>query len=852
MKKQLLLLLVAASVLAVGCQSVEMNGDNTVPQQPFYESGYVPGSVNVKVSEALAEEIGENGTISALNGSKAERLFPNGGQFEERMRREGLHLWYKVSFDADALTLTKAGNTLSSVEGVEYVEFRPKMAITDESSPFNDPDITKQWHYWNRGSSRTGLIAGCDINVLPAWQRGIVGNEKVVVAVIDEGVDYEHEDLHANMWTNPETEPRTTYGYNFDAGSDVITPGDHGTHVAGTISAINNNGIGVNGIAGGDAAKGIKGVRIMSCEIFSSKVQGEGDYEGAITWAANHGAVIAQNSWGLILDYYPDMTETPKSLRVAIDYFNKYAGCDNDGNQLPDSPMKGGVVIFSAGNDGGSRAFPASYEGCIAVASVAGDFTPAYYTNFGDWVDISAPGGDTYKGQEITSTIMDNKYGKMQGTSMACPHVSGVAALIISEFGGKGFTREMCIERLLKTAVPFESDLEMGSGIVNAADALAHFGEYLPNNVKYTGYVSESATSLTLNYVVPDMNNDVRCRKVKVYVSTRKFDKPLAEFYTEDLSFLKTGEAFSVHIDNLKENTEYFVSTVGVDAMGNESAMSANVSASTKGNDPPVIEALDGKEVTMKRFMTKTLRFRISDPDNNLKEVKYTPACGADSFTGADGNYVLTIEGPKAEAGNYTSTITATDECGESAEVTVKFTIEQNQAPTVRNIENQIIIGSQQGVDIDLGSYFTHPDGDELKFTATTPENSVVSVSVQGSARRLSVRSRSFGYSDVTVVATDSFGLSAKCTFMVAAMANTGYEVYPNPVTDGKLYVRSSIEGRFGLNLINSNGATVRTADVANNPFAPYCLDVSGLSAGTYTVNISGVKGDSSYKIAIY
>ncbi len=850
MNSRLLYLLTASFVLAGGCQSVELS-DTPVSDQPFYEYDYVPGVVNIKVTDALAEQIGEEGTIQEVPGSHAVRLFPDGGRFEERMHREGLDLWYKLTFD-ESMALTRANSTLSSVNGVEFVEFRRRMVLADESMPFNDPSLSSQWHYWNRGGGHSGRIAGCDINVLPAWQRGIVGNDKVIVAVIDEGVDYNHEDLNDNIWTNPETLPKLTYGYNFDAGSDFVTPGDHGTHVAGTISAINNNGIGVSGIAGGDAAKGIKGVRIMSCQIFSTIKNGDGDFEGAIVWAANHGAVIAQNSWGLVKEYVSGLTDTPESQKAAIDYFNKYAGCDNDGNQLPDSPMKGGVVFFSAGNDSMEKGFPSSYEGCISVAAVSGDFVPAYYTNYGDWVDISAPGGDAAKGQEITSTLADNKYGKMQGTSMACPHVSGVAALIVSEFGGPGFTREMCIERLLNTATPFKTDIPIGCGLVNAADAVAHYGEYLPNNAGFAGYEAESATSLVLKFIVPEANYDVKCRKLNIYFSDREFSQPVEIYRTLDFASLKIGDTVSVRIDNLKMESDYYLSTIGVDALGNESAMSDIIAVSTVSNNPPVIEALNGTEITMKRFMTKSLEFKVYDLDGNLQDVRYSAACKADSFVEKDGKYILTITGPDAEPGSYVSTVEAVDIYGESASLDIHFTIEQNQAPVVNGIENQIIIGAQQSIEVNLGNCFTHPDGDELTFAATVSGTPVVSTNVMNASSKMTIRANSLGYNDITVTATDSFGLSVQTTFTVAAMGSNSYEVYPNPVTDGKLYVRSPREGSFDLSVINANGAAVMTVTASNNPFEPYCLNVSDLSAGRYTVVVKGNGIDASHNVVIF
>ncbi len=207
------------------------------------------------------------------------------------------------------------------------------------------------------------------------------------------------------------------HGYNFEHDRGAVDPQFHGTHVAGTIAAVNNNGIGVSGIAGGSGND--DGVKIMSLQIL-----GGAPIEQSYIYAANNGAVISQNSWGYTTPGFVD-----QSVLDAIDYFIDEAGA------YPGSPMKGGIVIFASGNSNTLTAYyPAYYERVMAVSALGPDWKKASYSNYGDWVEISAPGGDQATGPKngVLSTIPDSQYGYIQGTSMACPHVSGIAALALA------------------------------------------------------------------------------------------------------------------------------------------------------------------------------------------------------------------------------------------------------------------------------------------------------------------------------------------------------------------------------------------------------------------------------------
>lgn len=411
-----------------------------------------------------------------------EPLFKITPQNEARVREAGMHRWFIVRFDEKADLETVAMN-MARVGEVLNVEFsqiyrrpetlvipmsevpRPAGAATRAAVRFNDPDLVRQWHYINTGDVTIyqGIKEGADVNCGEAWQY-CAGDPRVVVAVIDEPVDWTHRDLADNMWVNTleqkgregEDDDNNGYkddihGFDFYKNQPLTVGGIHGTHVAGTISAVNNNNIGVCGIAGGTGNK--DGVRIMSCQIGDPSAESMGGaavISRAFQYAADNGAVIAQCSWGVAYKFTSDRSYWAgnSAEKAAIEYFISTSNC---------AALEGGLVIFAAGNDGlDYSSYPGGAADFISVSSISCSFAPAYYTNYGRGVNIAAPGGDYRQGNAacILSTLPNNDYGFQQGTSMACPHMSGVAALGLSYAlqKGKKFTLDE-YKTLLLTSV---------------------------------------------------------------------------------------------------------------------------------------------------------------------------------------------------------------------------------------------------------------------------------------------------------------------------------------------------------------------------------------------------------------
>lgn len=373
-------------------------------------------------------------------------------KIEKRRKEYGFDRWFDIEFDhnVDIKAVIAEYEALDTVEIVEpivdavlYDDFEGVLFEPGEPGTMlmgdfpNDLYFSQQWHYMK-------------IHLPQAWDI-CKGSGDVKVGIIDQGADPNHPDQTAN------------WGDGFignTAGNGLWAVGKHGCHTGGTIAAVNNNGEGVCGIAGGDGTPG-SGCKLYCGMVFRGGTGGMG-FDTATIWAADEGVAILNNSWGYL---GPDYIS--QAVADAIDYFLEYGGGD---------VLQGGLYVASAGNSNKhENLYPAAYPGVLSVAATDKNDIKAFYSTYNDRVGISAPGGDMrYAANEgILSLNEANWYVWLQGTSMAAPHVAGVAALIVSKFPGV-FTQQQLFDILCQSADEIDSLNPEYSGLIGTGRLNAH------------------------------------------------------------------------------------------------------------------------------------------------------------------------------------------------------------------------------------------------------------------------------------------------------------------------------------------------------------------------------------------
>ncbi len=890
-RNYILYFIILALFTACDADELELNNSNDKENREtktlYVSSNNMPhiqkGEIRIKLSKSIGDNISItkpqgivqsnvsqlNVFLNSINANKMQRLFPYAGKFEERTRKEGLHLWYKVNFDKN-IPVSTALDKAEQISGVEIVEnvlipkvssnkaveaplFNPNPFIApaeEEGLPFNDPKLIDQWHYNNTGAFGKSK-KGADINLFEAWKREI-GKPNVIVCVVDGGVDYSHEDLKDNMHINTAELNGTAgvdddgngyiddiYGYNFVSGSGNITAIEHGTHVAGTVAARNNNGIGVCGVAGGDGTPD-SGIRMISAQIFED-AQG-GDTPAALKYGADNGAVISQNSWGYP---FPGPGYLPASEREAIDYFVKYAGCDNNGNQLADSPMKGGIVIFAAGNDDRDfLSYPAAYEATVAVASMAPNFKKAYYSTYGKWVDITAPGGDlNFPKGEVLSTLPGNRYGYMQGTSMACPHVSGIAALIASKFGGPGFTSEDLRQRLLTGLRPKDIDEEnpdykgkLGVGYIDAYRVLAVNENKAPGNPTFISVVPDFI-SMEIKWKAVGDEDDVVPDFYRLYYSEEVLNESnykTADFIKISAAGYEEGETITYLVKDLPLNTQYYFAVDAVDRWGLTSQVDFT-EGKTKENHAPIIKREDNSLIKLTGKQVVSLNLIVEEPDNQDWTCEIEGHQNGVVYKKEQNAINLTFRALEP-FGRYKLKVIVKDVFGAKAEIKIPFEYYENQAPIMVKPLEKVYTPLGKTYNINLSDFFRDPEETKLTYTAKSLNGSILGVNVKENILTVNPLKLGLGAIDVTV--TDEAGATTYATITVQVVNdNIVYVAYPIPV-DKMLNVRLSNDvNNAKLTVRSTTGASVFKKEVTvANDNRLVVLNLGNLSAGAYVL----------------
>jgi len=417
------LILTLVLTLALLLSASQYSANAQAPRAPGPPEEFVPGQILVGFEPgASGREVAD---AHRRNGSEAIRNIPRIDVQVVRVPR-GQEQEFVERF--------------LNTPNVRFAELDGIAEALDHPKP-NDSKVGEQWQYNNTG--QTGGTSGADMYAFEAWHTTL-GSNSVPIAILDTGIKSTHEDL-----TNKVTKSKSfaTCGSFYGWGGSTCAVDDkqgHGTHVAGSAAANTNNGLGVAGTC-------------RDCPLFNVKVlddNGSGAISGianGIIWSADEGAKVISMSLG--------GSSGSQALEDAVNYAwgKKPDGSDSG---------KRAVIVAAAGNDGTTaKSYPGAYENVIAVGATDHKDAKASYSNYGDWVDVAAPGS------AILSTTIDSaKYGTKSGTSMATPHVAGIAGLVWSKSGLCAGTDNSCVRQEIEDSTKNRSVLTSGASGANWAD----------------------------------------------------------------------------------------------------------------------------------------------------------------------------------------------------------------------------------------------------------------------------------------------------------------------------------------------------------------------------------------------
>ncbi len=475
-------------------------------------TAYISNELLVKIEPSAKQKVkpnqgGANTGIDGLNKraakNKAKNLTPLVQPTPGADLNNPIYSWYKLSIDLPAQKIEPDTPKAEEIENLaEDYESDPEIAKAEPNFIFKTTAVPNDSYYNSSGlwGQAYGDLWGLKkINAEAAWNT-TTGSSNIVVADIDTGVDRDHPDLKNNMWVNSKEIPNNGidddtnafvddyYGWDFaNFDNDPMDDNGHGTHTAGTIAGVGNNGQGVAGVAWK--------AKIMPVKYLDAGGSGSSWAAAqALIYAANMGAKISSNSWG----GYDDVG-TVSVIDDALNYeYNK-----------------GMTIVAAAGNNNtNALSFsPANSNRVIAVAASGVNDQKACFSNYGERIDVAAPGGDSANcgGQDndILSTKSSkadpyfagigsgNAYTKARGTSMAAPHVSGLAALILAKYPNATNDQVRNAIRLGADDLGAAgTDTTYGAGRINASKAITINPTTLPTST-ITSPTSKSKIATT-------------------------------------------------------------------------------------------------------------------------------------------------------------------------------------------------------------------------------------------------------------------------------------------------------------------------------------------------------------------
>ncbi len=641
------------------------------------------------------------------------------------------------------------------------------------------------------------------INAPEVWNK-ITNLTTVVVGVLDTGVDYRHEDLIQNMWTNSQEIAGNGidddnngyiddfYGYDFykSNDSDPRDGNSHGTHVAGIIAAVGNNNLGVVGVN--------PNAQIMALKFFSDSGDNGSYYDAA---EGIYYAVKLKQQYDL--DH-----RTGANIRVINASFGGTGGDSSFNNAIKAAENAGILIVAAAGNNSRDTDinpfYPASanYSNVIAVGASNNNDRRASFSNYGETsVDVFAPG------QSIISTLPKNKYGTKSGTSMAAPHVAGIASLLFSI--NNNLTPEQVKEALISSSVYISklNNLSVSDGVVNANAAVQyvidHFGVSNTNNIPVTGddyYTIDQNSYLSINTINGVLANDYDLDNNPLTVS-------LVNDVSQGILKLNSDGSFDYTPNSNILGTDSFIYRVNDGQGGTKTGL---VTLTTAPLNHAPIANNDNYTLSEDQTLIISVENGVLNNDSDVDGDSLTVFL-VNNVT--KGTLVLSNNGsfnytPNADINGIDSfTYQASDGRGNFRNATVTLNINPiNDAPILVQPINDVMasVGTTFNYEIPINT-FTDIDGDNLTYTARlgNGDNLPNWLSFDASSRTFSgnIPNNSPKSLDIKVTASDG-NLSATDQFTLNVKLST-----PPPVI-----------GEFGRLNLSSNNQSVQLQGNYINP----------------------------------